>query len=255
MLKAVTHLLLATCLLAQAAHGATPTERVRFSAMLEPVFMEADGTGALNELHSKLLSALPIATETHYAPPMRADHNFNAGTADALVPDFCNAALKRPYVRSVPFARIQRHIFTPPGSAPLTDLDQLKGLRVGLVRGYSYALQGPAGEGVQLVWLPSQRQALRMLVNGRLDAIVANAQELGAIINAEPLAWPSFEPKAPVLDRALCYAFADNQQGRQLAQAISAEILRLRDNGELARLLGPSALVKLPLSNHSKEQQ
>lgn len=156
------------------AHSARP--ELHFVAMEVPVYMEANGSGPLYDIHLEVVAFLEqqfgVGVRTQIVPPVRADQMYRSGEANAFVPDFCDIDPPVPSVKSIPFAQIKRYIFTAPAQPPLHTLDQLDGLKLGLVRGYHYAL--PNTLGAQLVMTLNQRNALRMLNGRRVDAIIAS---------------------------------------------------------------------------------
>lgn len=220
-----------------------------FVAMELPVYMEAEGRGPLYEVHAQIVEqvekALGVSISTQIVPPVRADQVYRSGKAAAFVPDFCDVPAPIASVRSIPLARVQRHLFTAPNAASFSRLDQLKGKKVGLVRGYMYQL--PEQTDFEKVMIISQRNALRMLISGRLDAILANPVEIAEISRDEALPMPNYQPEQPLVDKALCYTFPDDELGRHLAIATSAAILSLRDNGQLVHLLGASHIGQLEM--------
>ncbi|BFM13620.1 hypothetical protein R50072_37730 [Simiduia litorea] len=222
-----------------------PTQQdgpINFSLMIIPVYIEENKSGPMYEVHQQILGALSAkfnrVFDTTISPPLRAQQNFVAGRAQALMPDFCDANIGVPFVHSVPFARVVRYILTPANSPSINSYSALKGKKVGLVRGYAYDLEGKAGEGIELIWTTSQRQTVRMLRNGRLDAIVANLDEVAQIVQSEGGQMPNVDIGHPVLDRSLCYVFHDNQLGRHLALEVSGQIIELRRQGKLADSIG-----------------
>ncbi|MDN3637835.1 transporter substrate-binding domain-containing protein [Simiduia curdlanivorans] len=233
---------LAWSLSCQAQALTQPSAPINFSLMTIPVYIEENKTGPMYEAHQEIIEALSATFEsainTTISPPLRAQQNFIAGRAQALMPDFCDANVGVPNLHSVPFARVIRYILTPPNSPSISDYAALKGKKVGLVRGYAYDIEGKAGEGMELIWTTSQRQTVRMLNSGRLDAIVANLEEVAQIVKSEGGPMPSVDISHPVLDRSLCYVFHDNQLGRHLALEVSRQIIELRRQGKLAAYIG-----------------
>lgn len=244
------------CFWAGSLQGATP--EWDFVAMEVPVYMEAEGKGPLYEVHLEVVSFLEhrfnATIKTHVVPPVRADQMYRAGQVRAFVPDFCDVSPPVTSVKSIPFAQIKRYIFTPPDRPAITALSGLNGLKLGLVRGYHYAL--PQSLTAQKVMAVNQRNALRMLNGHRVDAIIASPAEIAEIAQSDGLAMPTFAVDHPLIDKALCYSFADDMMGRLLAVAASEKLLELRANGFLKRKLGSAhiewpAVVESP--SHSAE--
>lgn len=217
-----------------------------FAAMELPIYMEADGTGPLYEIHQQVVAyleaQLPISIRTQIVPPMRANQMYKSGQAVAFVPDFCDVGAPIPTVHSIPFARVQRFIFTRANQVTLTSVEQLADKKVALVRGYMYQLPKPLPFHAELTI--NQRNALRMLNSGRVDAIIANPVELAKIAQRDSLAMPDYNPVHPISDKALCYSFRDNNLGRQLAIITSQALLQLRHEGILAKTLNASHLAE-----------
>ena len=243
MLKIVLSLFALTFSLHSPAQDQAPQQTpIMFSLMTIPVYIEQDKTGPMYQAHQEILNAVSHQTNLIFdsivAPPLRAQQTFISHGAAALMPDFCDSTLGVPNVHSVPFGRAIRYILTPPNLPTINNYNDLKGKKVGLVRGYAYELEGPSGEGVNLIWTTSQRQTLRMLNSGRLDAIVANLEEISEIANSEGISMPSVDKEHPVLDRSLCYVFHDSPLGRVLALEVSAQIIALRRQGKLEQYIG-----------------
>lgn len=224
-------------------HGQSQQQApIVFSLMTIPVYIEENRTGPLYTAHQKIVDALSqrlnLTLTTTITPPLRAEQNFLSNQAQALMPDFCDSHLAAPNLHSVPFARIIRYIMTPPNSPTINSYADLKGKKVGLVRGYRYEIEGVADSGIELLWTISQRQTVRMLKHGHLDAIIANLDVVSEIVHSEGGEIPSVDIHHPVTNRSLCYLFRDNALGRLLALEVSAEIIELRRQGKLAQYVG-----------------
>lgn len=126
-------------------------------------------------------------------------------------------------------------VYTRPGAAPLQELTQLRGLRVGVQRGKRYGGGFDELTGLQRVELSDYEGALQMLALGRLDAVVAPQRQarlalarLGLDLREQALRWPGETPYLVLARRSTWVGRVE-----QIEQAFDA----LQRSGEWQRIV------------------
>ncbi len=91
---------------------------------------------------------------------------------------------------SQPYGGEVRHLFISAITSPIAvrTLDDVRGLRVGLVRGYVYPAPVLAAVGTPSSWASSRETLLRMVVAQRVDLAVMEAQAYRRVAQAQGLA-------------------------------------------------------------------
>ncbi len=201
--------------------------------------LESSGEGVLWDIHRLVVKQVDIGSDFKVLPMRRARHGFYAGHWQGLFAIFAGVDRPVPVVYSAPFATVKRHIFTAPGTQKLHNLNQLAGKRLGLVLGHVYSRLDKdllRLQGTEIQTSPTQLTNVRMLISGRLDAIVGNAYGIGELLSDAELPLLEVDMGSPVTEYDFAYAFHDDPQGRLLAERFSSAIKELKQSGELSVL-------------------
>ncbi len=201
--------------------------------------LESSGEGVLWDIHQLIVTQVGIDMDFQVMPMRRARHEFYSGRWQGLFAIFAGVDRPVPVVYSAPFATVKRYIFTAPGTQKLNHLNQLAGKKLGLVLGHVYSRLDQdllRLQGTEVQVSPTQLTNVRMLISGRLDAILGNAYGIGELLSGAELPLLEYDLGSPVTEYEFAYAFHDTPKGRLLAERFSAAIKQLNQSGELSVL-------------------
>lgn len=201
--------------------------------------LEASGKGVLWQVHKLVAAEAEVDANFTVLPMRRARHGFYAGHSQGLFAVFTGVDRPVPVVYSAPFAKVNRYIFTAPGHRKLTGLTQLAGKKLGLVLGHVYSrldVDLLRLQQTEIQTSPTQLNNVRMLISGRVDAILGNAYGIGELLTRADLPALEYDFHSPVTQYEFAYAFHDNLEGRILRERFSHAIVALTQSGQLARL-------------------
>lgn len=181
----------------------------------------------------------------------------NNGTYDGiLTPEspresfVANYPSSRPYFRFGPVLLVRLH-------SPITELAQLKGSAVGVIRGASLAFETTTTE---LTYIPYDNLlvALQNLTSGSLDGVVVNA--IAAHVYTDSLFKGTVRiATAPLTDEGLRLFVVRGAKGQQLVKAFNQGLERIKANGTYEKLLkkwdlfDPDEIQALPVKNSFKK--
>jgi len=224
-----------------AEHETTPAGKNNSAHVVAGIFhgvLEPPSNGVLADLHQLVANQTGLSVNFEIQPIRRARHAFYAGQADSMFAVFPGVDRPTPVIYSRSFAKIRRYIFTREDHAAISALEALKGLRLGLVKGFIYNhlnMDLLKAQGTQIHWSPDQKSNLKMLNAGRLDAIIATPYEC-ALLTQGNIARPSYDADNPVTSYEFVYAFHDTPSGRALERRFSQAIDTLWAKDQLKKI-------------------
>jgi polar amino acid transport system substrate-binding protein len=234
-MRRLFHALALLALLAATAARSEPAV-ITLASDAWPRYVDASG-GYLVEVCKAVFAAHGYRVQVKITPFTRATALVQSGAAD-VVP-----ALYREPDRGVLFAGDYTAIDE---TAVLINTSRIKwdgrlralnGKTVGWIRGFNYApeLARTYQLHVDAYEVNDRQTALAMLRQGRLDAVMDNAEELASLARQQHMAAPDFVI-ASVFRKPLYFGFADTPRGRMLRALFDHEIARMKTSGRLAAL-------------------
>lgn len=199
-----------------------------------PVHVESASSGLFIDLVQAVASEARVPIRISVQPPPRAVQNFSSGNQAVLFP-----ALDVLFPAGTAIVRSKEAIdckedfvFTRQGTPKLNSLKELKGLRVGITRGYPYARE--VSESTQFVVeaANSDESNLKKLVAGHIDAFILDEKTgIHALEQYGLSSKVQYDPKHPVSRQEVYYAFQNTPEGRQLAEKFSNALAVLKREG------------------------
>jgi hypothetical protein len=173
-------------------------------------------------------------------PPNRAFALFESGKAPCITP-----ANKNPAFYDFPFETVQStpmfvakvYIFTPDGTAPVSDLKALQGQKVGIRTGMPYG-QDVEGAGLNFVDAPTIESNIKKLQAGRIDSFIAYYPDVYTAfdqLGMAPLPHAVDAPVATHEDSILCRT---DMGGEGIVASFNKALDAMSADGSLAKLLG-----------------
>ena len=151
---------------------------------------------------------------------------------------YINAARAQTYDFSAPlFVEETRIYFARSRPVNFTQISDLKGLRIGAIRGWSY---GPAFDRARAARLftveetPSDSQNMRKLALGRLDAVLAISESGTALIKQLPQIQAD---STPLAKNTTYLAFAKSAHQQTLLLRFDQALSAMKSSGEYERII------------------
>ena len=204
-------------------------------------FVAADGNGICGEF-----DGIDIAIANEIAKDMGAtlevsNMDFNsiipavdAGKADIGIAGMTVTADRLENVDfSDPYWIAVQTIIVKGDNADITNVETLKGKKVGVVTGYTGDLTLSEIDGIELARYQKGIDAVQDVINGKIDAAVIDSPTAESFITKNP------ELKGITDDSVFeteAYAVAIKKGNTELLEKVNATIKRLNDSGEIAKI-------------------
>lgn len=204
-----------------------------------PVHVENANRGLFIDLVKTVASEAGVPIRISVQPPPRALHNFAGGTQAMLFPALdVLFPVDATIVRSKEAIDCKEDfVFTRQGTPRLTSLEDLKGRRVGVTRGYPYAREVNDGELFIVEPASTDEANLKKLVAGHIDAFILDEKTGIHALEATGLSRKvQYDETRPVSRQEVYYAFQNTPEGRQLAERFSAALAELKKDGRYQSL-------------------
>jgi ABC-type amino acid transport substrate-binding protein len=174
---------------------------------------------------------------------------FSRGSVDVHFPGICEVTRQRQVVYSEPVLNFDRYLIAM-GDQPVPEnLDRLRGKTLGLVHRFIYQLPSARELGsmnVRLFHAKSIAANVRMLLNGRVDVILAPLEAVGNVQQRLGLDRQFSIPNKPFSSNPICYVAHNTERGNQVMGRINQAIEKLRAAGELEQLVPEGARAATP---------
>lgn len=199
-----------------------------------PVHVESASSGLFIELVQAVAKEAGLSVRISVLPPPRAIASFTAGhhavlfpALDVLFPPGASITRSREVIDHK-----EDFVFTRRDGPQLSSLTDLVGLRVGITRGYPYAREVCAGHDFFIEAADSDEANLELLAAGHIDAFILDEKTgVRAIARAGLDSAIQHAADRPVSREEVYYAFQPTPDGRQLAEAFSNALARLKADG------------------------
>ncbi|GAA5315902.1 MAG: hypothetical protein AseanaTS_11070 [Candidatus Pelagadaptatus aseana] len=207
-------------------------------------------------VHSTITEEAGLDSRLEFLPIAEVRALLARREAQMQIGGVCDVKRHAPVIYSVPFATTYRHLISADQTPVLTQLKDIRLLRLGLIRGYFYQLPDQRGLdalGVEVHYSKDLKTSVQLLLAGRVDAILSNAQVVTNITRAmQQDARIHFQMDEPFSQRNLCYVFPDTADSQVLAERMNAAISRLYHSGRLQQILVPP--YQVPNSEHFRSK-
>lgn len=174
---------------------------------------------------------------------------FSRGSVDLHYPGICSVARQRQVVYSDPLLNFDRYLIAMGGQPVPENLEMLRGKTLGLVHRFIYQLPSArelSDMEIRLFHAKSIAANVRMLLNGRVDAILAPTEALGNIQQRLNLNRQFSIPEKPFSSNPICYVAHNNDRGNEIMARVNQALAKLRADGELTLLVPEGARLPNP---------
>ncbi|MCW9033198.1 MAG: transporter substrate-binding domain-containing protein [Rhodospirillales bacterium] len=208
-----------------------------------PQLMTAQPDSMFHSIIVEVAKRADFKIKVEILPGKRALFMFNAGQGDVLVPVQLElmkpGPFKIPVIGSEPVMEQNRYIYSRKGKRPFRNLSELKGKRLGLVRGYKYGKHIDKNPDLKVFMVKDVGRLMQMLERDRLDAFIAFPNAIYRFSKILDVEKPTYDRLNPVAANNISFAFRDDPRGRRLRNLFSNTILEMKKDGTLERLTAP----------------
>jgi len=206
---------------------------------------ESPDKGRFVDVAKRVASEAGYKAEILFYPAQRTREAFAQGKLDGMFPALRPSMQSRHYATdSLLNKRI--YAFSRSGDLVVRELKDLGFKRIGLTRGFTYSvklLNIPGASYQETILLP---QNIKKLVAGRIDVFLGDESSTLVAIQEEGAEGKvTHDPAAPLDEIPVYFAFRPDERGKKLAADFSAAIQRLKQSGELQRILS-GAMSEVP---------
>lgn len=200
---------------------------------LIPGLIESTSTGRLIELLKDIEQITHLEFEVKLYPTKRVQLMFQQGQLSAYFPEL-EAQRSFPSCRTAAFMEKKIVVFNRLSEPMITDIKQLKGKRVGAVRGFSYGKNITHNPDLTIEWVSNDEVNLKKLQARRIDAFVG---DLSSSINAIKMLQLDNEVHynlaQPINELDVFFMFQQDSQLGAVCNQVNEAILRLKQQGKL----------------------
>ena len=225
--------------LALLACMSTPQAAVDMATFPIPVHVESETKGLFIELTREIAKTTGHEIQIKVMPPPRAAQGSAEGAFAGLFPALdINFAPGQSITRTAESLDCKEDfVFTRKGAPYLKTLDDLKGKRIGITRGYPYAREVTENKNFTIEAAPSDESNIRKLVAGHLEAFVLDEKTgIKAFETLGLTAQMQYDPKQPVSRQDVYYAFQNSPEGAALASQFSTALAQMKADGRYQKI-------------------
>ncbi len=220
-----------------ALSGPLQGEPIEFAGMAIPGLMEADGSGAYYQVFKAVAADSGLEVTLNVMPVARAIHEYNVGNYLGLFPG-TTAVTTVPTLASTPFNQVKLLIFSAAKNQPIESLSDLKGKRVGRVRGVKYPNTVNDSPGI-ITFVKDEEQNIKMLMAGRISAFFGLVPDVYLAFEKLKLTYPLAVNKSKSYMRVNdTFMFTNTPLHNEYLKKINRAIQKMKASGELKKMLG-----------------
>jgi polar amino acid transport system substrate-binding protein len=163
-----------------------------------PNVLSKDGSGKYDQILKEIERNTGIKFTVKVLPIARARNVYANGQFDCLIPlDVLFENQHTDHLQSLPFYKANLYAFTKTGTKPITDMKELKDLRVGGEIGIPYTEE--INKLIGMNKATNLKNLVKMLEHDRFDAIIAYTPDILEVFEHEKMVPFSYDPKHPLV--------------------------------------------------------
>lgn len=194
-------------------------------------------------MHHLIAGQAGLDTRLQFMPIAQAQRMLADGHARIQLGGVCGVKRSTPVLYSLPYAQFERHLIAIDDTPVITRLADLRGKRLGLVKGYFYQLPEASElqqQGIDLSYSAGVRESLEALLVGDVDVILANAYVINNIAKSmHQAARLNYQVDQPFSERQICYVVANQPGAQDLVDKLNHAVVELYQRGTLQRYIIP----------------
>ncbi len=220
-------------------------EPVKVMSFLVPELMINDTEGTFVLITREVERRTGLKFNIVFKPTKRAVEDFKAGEGDMLFPAVEGIYKKKDGIiqSEESFYTKKDYIFTHKNQPIFSDVKELKGLTVGILRGYlDHCVSKDfkaEDRDFKIEETDNLQQSAIKLRNNRIDAFVGEETAvLGSCRILGILDKVHYDKNSPIAIANTYYVFRDTDKGRMLEMKVSAALHEMKSDGTLDSILG-----------------
>lgn len=213
-------------------------EKIKLTSYFIPGLVESPSQGLMVDMLRSMEQNNDLTFDLSLLPTARVQLSFEAGKISSYFPELEEHRPTKS-CRSDRFMQKAIIAINRKDQIPITRIEQLEGIAVGAVTGYSYGLNIIGNERIDLVRVDNDIANIRKLLAGRIDAVIGDVHStIAAIKELEVSEQLNFDTSQPIDLLDVFFVFQLSPQGEKHCKKVSEAIEKLRINGDLKTWFG-----------------
>lgn len=216
------------------------TDTIEVGTFPIPLMVEDENNGIFIELFKEIAKRAKMNVKISVYPPKRTLKNFELQELDIIFPALdVNFPADNMPIKSKELIYIkQDFVFTMKGSKLFKKISELEGKKIGVTAGYPYVFEIILNKKITIDVANSDELNTQKLVSGRIDAfIVEEKSGIKAFKETGTFDKIQYDPKRPISEQAVYYAFQNTKKGKDLEKQISRILKAMKKDGTFARIM------------------
>ncbi|MCR8921639.1 transporter substrate-binding domain-containing protein [Dasania sp. GY-MA-18] len=193
-------------------------------------YSNADGSGYYLELMKAIYSAEGVEVSVKQVPYARSMEMVATNKADVVLGIYPGEKFTGTYAKHPLNIDIIDAALTPAFASTWVDINSLADKKVGAVRGWGFDAYVPVK--MRYKEYSSLKPLLKMLNNGRVDAVLATEVDIKASASGN-----NFVIKKAVIVNSAYAVFASSNNAKKMLAIFDAGIVKLHDSGQLRAIM------------------
>ncbi|MBF0287577.1 MAG: transporter substrate-binding domain-containing protein [SAR324 cluster bacterium] len=206
-----------------------------------PGLVESSSTGAMVEILHEAMNRNTYKVNIEIFPAIRQERVFS-GTKILIAFPFLSSEVGEGKdiqgIKSEPIHYKEDFIVNLRKNAEITTIDDIKGMEIGLTRGFPYAEAITQNSTIKILYATTDEQSITQLLRNRVDAIIMDITPFESILkNFSEKERNQFRiSKKPITRDPSFIVFKDSPEGRKLSQQISKTLLQMKQDGTFEKI-------------------
>lgn len=213
-----------------------PKQPIQVVSYYIPLLVEDSEEGAFVKLFNEAAKRADVEYQLTLYPTKRAMRLFEDSKTMAIFPALLPTLTKDAALTCQIFSK-QIHAFVKNDSTIPRKPADLEGLRVGLVRGFSYPRAILYNENIMIDFADTTDSSLKKLEDGRVDAVVVDGHTAIRVIEKHGLKGLKYDLSIVLHSQPAFIAFQPTPEGKALAIRFSKALISMKEDGTYERII------------------
>lgn len=202
-----------------------------------PLMVENPETGVFIDLVKELAKRSDVKLEIIVEPTKRTISNFNKGSLAGFFPALDVSVPKKVEASSEIYIK-KDFAFVLKSKPVPKSIEDLEGKSIGLTSGYPYVNKITENPKITVDYASTDENNVKKLLVGRFDVfIVEEKSGLKALEKENALDQITYDPKSPLSEQKVYFAFQPDAEGRELAKKFSEALDAIKKDGTFSKIM------------------
>ena len=238
-MKRQNAMFLVCCFVLLLTANPVPADEFVFGTFPIPLMVVDSHHGVFVDLTKQTGARAGLDITLSVQPPLRTVKGFGEGKLDCFFPAL--DVMLPPGLKVLKSENIyikKDYVFTRKGTPLLKTLEDLKGKKVGITRGYPYVRDVTESTTFTVEFTNSDENNAKKLIAGRIDAFVVEEKSgLQAFKKMGVLTSIQYDKTRPLSEQDVYFAFHDDMKGRDLENKFSAAMRAMKTDGTFSDIM------------------